>query len=109
MQHILGAKMIKSVGITSFSAPNYVAQALEGEYGLDQLKNFSLTVIKGVGIIHASGPLTLSEYLLPQPAMPFHLVKCSEGALSAIPVSGSKLSLTLSEGETVEGTFRLKI
>lgn len=100
--------MIKTISISSFSAPDYVSQAIEGSYGLDGQKNFYLTVTHGVGEIHACGPVKVSGYRLPTPALPFFLVKCSGGNISGIPVTGSQLDFELSEGEYLHGSFRLR-
>lgn len=99
--------MIKTIDIGAFSAPDYVATALEGSYGLDGQKNLYVTVVKGVGFVHAAGPVTVN-YTLPKTAMPFFLTKCSGGTLTGMPVNDSKLNFTLAEGETVFGSFRLR-
>lgn len=100
--------MIKTIDIGAFSAPDYIATALEGIYGLDGQKNMYVTVVKGVGTVHAAGPVTVRDYRLPVTAMPFFLVKCSGGTLTGIPVTDSKLNFTLAEGETLFGSFRLR-
>lgn len=100
--------MIKTIDIGAFSAPDYIATALEGVYGLDGQKNLYVTVVKGVGFVHAAGPVTVSGYKLPVTAMPFFLIKCSGGTLTGVPVTDSTLDFTLAEGETLFGSFRLK-
>lgn len=100
--------MIKTIDIGAFSAPDYVNTALEGTYGLDGQKNFYVTLVKGVGTVHAAGPVTVSGYKLPVTALPFFLTKCSGGQLSGITVDDSTLNFTLAEGETLFGSFRLK-
>ena len=100
--------MMKTVDIGAFSKPDYVANALEGTWGLDGQRNFYVTLVKGVGFVHAAGPVTVSGYRLPVPAMPFFLTKCSGGSLEGIPVDGGTLDFTLAEGETLFGSFRLR-
>lgn len=100
--------MIKTIDIGAFSQPDYVATALEGTWGLDGQKNMYVTVVKGVGTVHAAGPVTVSDYRLPVTALPFFLTKCSGSSLSGIPVTDSTLNFTLDEGETLFGSFRLK-
>lgn len=99
--------MIRTVNITKFSAPDYVAQALEGTYGLDGRKNIYLTCIKNVMFINASGPLTIDEKL-PENAFPWHLIVCSDSGVRTVRCDNSYLKFTLDEGETAFGSFRLK-
>lgn len=99
--------MIKTVAISPFSAPDYVAQALEGTYGLDGRKNIYFTCIKGLVFVNAAGPLTIDEKL-PENAFDWHLLVLSDSGVRTVPVRGSRISFTLSEGETAQGSFRIK-
>lgn len=99
--------MIKMIDITSFSAPDYVAQALEGSYGIDGRKNLYFTAIKGVVFVNAAGPLSLDERL-PENAFDWHLLVMSDSGVRTVPVRNSHLTVTLAEGETAQGSFRIK-
>lgn len=99
--------MIKMVNITQFSAPDYVAKALEGTYCLDGRKNIYLTCIKGVCFVNANGPLTFDEKL-PVSAFPWHLIVCSDSGIRTVRCDDSYLRFTLDEGETAFGSFRVK-
>ena len=99
--------MIKTVDITHFSAPDYVAQALEGSYGLDGRKGIYLTALKGLVFVNAVGPLTVDEKL-PENAFDWHLMVLSDSGVRTVPVRDSHLSFTLAAGETAQGSFRMK-
>lgn len=99
--------MIKTIDITHFSSPDYVAQALEGSYGLDGRKNIYFTAVKGVVTVNATGPLSFDEKL-PENAFDWHLLVMSDQGVRTVPVRNSHLTVTLSEGETATGSFRLK-
>lgn len=99
--------MIKTVNISSFSAPDYVAQALEGTYGLDGRKNIYFTCIKDVVFVNAAGPLTFDEKL-PENAFPWHLMVLSDTGVRTVRCDNSRLTFTLAENETAQGSFRLK-
>lgn len=99
--------MIKTVNISAFSAPDYVAQALEGTYGLDGRKNIYFTCIKDVVFVNAAGPLTFDEKL-PENAFPWHLMVLSDTGLRTVRCDNSRLTFTLAENETAQGSFRLK-
>ena len=99
--------MIKTVDITQFSSPGYVSQALEGSYGLDGRKNIYFTCIKGLVFVNACGPLSFDEKL-PQNAFPWHLAVYSDSGVRTVRVEGSRLAFELSEGETAQGSFRIK-
>lgn len=99
--------MIKTVDITHFSAPDYVAQALEGSYGLDGRKNLYFTCMKNVVFVNAVGPLTVDEKL-PENVFDWHLLVMSDSGVRTVRVSGSRLSFTLADGETAQGSFRIK-
>ena len=99
--------MIKTIDICSFSAPDYVATALEGSYGWEGRKNIYFTCLKSVCFVNACGPLTFDEKL-PENALPWHLVVLSDNGVRTVPVRNSRLTFTLSEGETAQGSFRIK-
>ena len=99
--------MIKTVNISAFSAPDYVAQALEGTYGLDGRKNIYFTCIKDVVFVNAAGPLTFDEKL-PENALPWHLMVLSDNGVRTVRCNNSHLTFTLAENETAQGSFRLK-
>jgi len=99
--------MIKTIDITHFSAPDYVAQALEGSYGLDGRKGIYFTCVKGLVFVNAVGPLSIDEKL-PENAFDWHLLVLSDGGVRTVRVSGSHLSFTLADGETAQGSFRIK-
>lgn len=99
--------MIKTVDITHFSAPDYVAQALEGSYGLDGRKGIYFTALKGLVFVNAVGPLTVDEKL-PENAFDWHLMVLSDSGVRTVPVHDSHLSFTLAAGETAQGSFRMK-
>lgn len=99
--------MIKTVDITHFSAPDYVAQALEGSYGLDGRKGIYFTALKGLVFVNAVGPLTIDEKL-PENAFDWHLMVLSDSGVRTVPVHDSNLSFTLAAGETAQGSFRMK-
>lgn len=99
--------MIKTVDITHFSAPDYVAQALEGSYGLDGRKGIYFTALKGLVFVNAVGPLTVDEKL-PENAFDWHLMVLSDSGVRTVPVHDSNLSFTLAAGETAQGSFRMK-
>lgn len=99
--------MIKTVDITSFSAPDYVAQALEGSYGLDGRENIYFTCIKNVVFVHAQGPVSIDEDL-PQNALAWHLLVMSNSGVRTVPCTDSHLTFTLAEGETAFGSFRIR-
>lgn len=99
--------MIKTVDITHFSAPDYVAQALEGSYGLDGRKGIYFTALKGLVFVNAVGPLTIDEKL-PENAFDWHLMVLSDSGVRTVPVRDSHLSFTLAAGETAQGSFRMK-
>ena len=99
--------MIKTVDITHFSAPDYVAQALEGSYGLDGRKGIYFTALKGLVFVNAVGPLTVDEKL-PENAFDWHLMVLSDSGVRTVPVRDSHLSFTLAAGETAQGSFRMK-
>lgn len=99
---------MKTVGITQFSTPDYVAQALEGVYGLDGRKNIYFTCLKGVVTVNAAGPLEF-DGKLPENALPWHLVVYGgSGLVRTVYVPDSHLTFSLAEGETASGTFRIK-
>lgn len=99
--------MIKIVDITPFSQSGYVAQALEGSYGLDGRENIYFTCIKGVVFVNAAGPLTFDEDL-PTNAFPWHLTIFDGTSIRQVYVNNSHLTFTLAEGETASGSFRIK-
>ena len=99
--------MIKTIDITHFSAPDYVAQALEGSYGLDGRKGIYFTCIKSLVFVTAAGPLSFDEKL-PENAMPWHLCIYSDNGMRTVPVRDSHLTFTLAEDETAQGFFRIK-
>lgn len=99
--------MIKTIDITAFSAPDYVAQALEGSYGIDGRKNIYFTAMKGLVFVNAVGPLEFDEKL-PENAFDWHLLVMSDSGIRTVPVHDSKLSFTLAAGETAQGSFRMK-
>jgi hypothetical protein len=99
--------MIKLVEISHLSTPDYVAQALEGSYGLDGRKNIYFTGVKGLVFVNAVGPLSIDEKL-PQNAFDWHLVVCSDTGVRTVPVRNSQLTFTLAEGETAQGSFRIR-
>lgn len=99
--------MIKTVDITSFSAKDYVFQALEGSYGLDGRKGIYFTCIKGLVFVNAVGPLTFDEDI-PQNVFAWHLLVMSDSGVRTVPVHDSHLTFTLAEGETATGSFRIK-
>lgn len=99
--------MIKTVDITHFSAPDYVAQALEGAYGLDGRKNIYFTCLKNLVFVNAVGPLTINEKL-PENAFDWHLMVLSDSGVRTVPVHNSQLSFTLADGETAQGSFRIR-
>jgi len=99
--------MIKTVGITQFSASDYVAQALEGSYGLDGRKNIYFTCLKDVVFVNAVGPLSFDEKL-PENAFAWHLLVLSDTGVRTVRCDNSHLTFTLADGETAQGSFRLK-
>lgn len=99
--------MIKTIDITSFSDADYVAQALEGSYGWDGRKNLYFTCLKSLCFVNAVGPLTVDEKL-PENAFDWHLLVMSDDGVRTVPVRNSHLTFTLAEGETAQGSFRLK-
>jgi hypothetical protein len=99
--------MIKTIDITHFSAPDYVAQALEGSYGLDGRKNMYFTCLKSLCFVNAVGPITVDEKI-PENAFDWHLLVMSDSGVRTVPVRNSHLTFTLAEGETATGSFRLK-
>lgn len=99
--------MIKTVNISAFSAPDYVAQAMEGTYGLDGRKNIYFTCIKDVVFVNAAGPLTFDEKL-PESAFPWHLMVLSDNGVRTVRCDNSRLTFTLASNETAQGSFRLK-
>lgn len=99
--------MIKTVGITQFSAPDYVAQALEGSYGLDGRKNIYFTCIKDLVFVNATGPLDVDE-TLPENAFAWHLLVLSDSGVRTVRCDNSHLTFSLADGETAQGSFRLK-
>lgn len=99
--------MIRTVGISHLSAPDYVAQALEGSYGLDGRKNLYFTCVKNVVHVNAVGPLTFDEKL-PENVFDWHLIVCSDTGVRTVRCSNSHLTFTLAEGETAQGSFRIK-
>jgi len=99
--------MIKTIDINSFSAQDYVSQALEGSYGLDGRENIYFTAIKGVVFVHAQGPVSIDEDL-PQNALAWHLLVMSNSGVRTVPCTNSHLTFTLAEGETAFGSFRIK-
>ena len=99
--------MIKTIDITSFSDADYVAQALEGSYGWDGRKNMYFTCLKSLCFVNAVGPLTVDEKL-PENAFDWHLIVMSDDGVRTVPVRNSHLTFTLAEGETAQGSFRLK-
>ena len=99
--------MIKTVGITQFSAPDYVAQALEGSYGLDGRKNIYFTCIKDLVFVNATGPIDFDE-TLPENAFAWHLLVLSDNGTRTVRCDNSHLTFTLADGETAQGSYRLK-
>jgi hypothetical protein len=99
--------MIKTVDICNFSAPDYVAQALEGSYGWEGRKNIYFTCLKSVCFVNACGPLDFDEKL-PENAFDWHLIVCSDSGTRTVPVHNSRLTFTLADGETAQGSFRIK-
>lgn len=99
--------MIKTVGITQFSAPDYVAQALEGSYGLDGRKNIYFTCIKDLVFVNATGPIDFDE-TLPENAFAWHLLVLSDNGTRTVRCDNSHLTFSLADGETAQGSFRLK-
>ena len=99
--------MIKTIEITHFTSPDYVAQALEGSYGLDGRKGIYFTCIKSLVFVNATGPLSFDEKL-PENAMPWHLCVCSDSGVRTVPVRDSHLTFELADGETANGSFRIK-
>lgn len=99
---------MKTIGITQFSAPDYIAQAIEGVYGLDGRKNIYFTCVKNVVTVNAAGPLEFDE-VLPEACLPWHLaIYGGTQPVRTVYVPDNHLSFTLSEGETATGTFRVK-
>lgn len=99
--------MINTVNITQFSAPDYVAQALEGSYGLDGRKNIYFTCVKDVVFVNAVGPLDFDEKL-PENAFAWHLMVLSDSGSRTVRCEDSHLTFSLADGETAQGSFRLK-
>lgn len=99
--------MIKTIDISAFSQPDYVSTALEGSFGWDGRENMYMTCLKSVVFINACGPLTVDEDL-PQNALPWHMLVMSDQGVRTVPVRDSHLTLTLAEGETAFGSFRIK-
>lgn len=99
--------MIRTVNISHLSSPDYVAQALEGTYGLDGREGIYFTCVKNVVFVNAAGPLKFDE-VLPQNSLPWHLIVCSDSGVRTVKVNNSHLSFTLNEGETAQGMFRIK-
>ena len=99
--------MIKTIDLSPFSQPAYVATALEGSYGLDGRDNIYMTAVKGVVFIHAVGPLSIDE-ALPQNALPWHLMVMSDQGVRTVRCDNSHLTFTLADGETAFGSFRMK-
>lgn len=99
--------MIKTIDITHFSAPDYVAQALEGSYGLDGRKNIYFTCVKNVVMVNAVGPLSIDEKL-PQNCFDWHLIVASDDGVRTVRVHDSHLKFDLNENETAQGSFRIK-
>lgn len=99
--------MIKTIDISSFSAPDYVSQALEGSYGIDGREHIFFTCMKGLCFVNAAGPLTFDEDL-PTNLFPWHLVIYNGTSFRQVYVNNSHLTFTLAEGETASGSFRIK-
>ncbi|WP_407449595.1 hypothetical protein [Fibrobacter sp.] len=99
--------MIKTVGITQFSAPDYVAKALEGSFGVEGRKNIYFTCVKDVVFVNAVGPLTFDE-TLPENAFAWHLLVLSDNGTRTVRCDNSHLTFTLADGETAQGSYRLK-
>ena len=99
--------MIKTIDIGAFSAPDYVAQALEGSYGWDGRKNIYFTCLKSLCFVNACGPLEFDEKL-PENAFDWHLLVMGDNGVRTVPVRDSRLTFTLSEDETATGSFRLR-
>lgn len=99
--------MIKTIDITHFSAPDYVAQALEGSYGLEGKKNIYMTCVKNVVFVNAAGPLEFDEEL-PENSLPWHLCIYDGTNIRQVYVNNSHLTFSLAEGETASGMFRIK-
>lgn len=99
--------MIKTVNISAFSAPDYVATALEGSYGLDGRENIYFTCVKGLVFVNAAGPLHFDEDL-PTNLFPWHLVIYDGSNSRQVYVSNSHLTFDLAEGETARGSFRIR-
>lgn len=99
--------MIRTIDISGFSAPDYVATALEGSYGLDGRKGIYFTCLKGLVFVNAVGPLSIDEKL-PENAFDWHLLVLSDSGVRTVRVHDSKLTFTLADGETAQGSFRMK-
>ena len=98
--------MIKTVDISHFSSPDYVAQALEGAYGIEGRDHIYFTAVKGVVTMHASGPIDIDEDI-PVAALPFHVVVCGS-SVRTVPCDGKRLTFTLAEDETAFASYRLR-
>lgn len=99
--------MVKTIDISAFSAPDYVAQALEGSYGWEGKKGIYFTCMKSLCFVNAAGPLVYDEPV-PQSAFDWHLLVMGDNGVRTVPVRNSRLTFTLAEGETAQGSFRIK-
>jgi hypothetical protein len=99
---------MNTVKLTSFSKPDYVSQALEGTWGIDGYPNVYFTLVKGLCFVNAAGPCSF-DGVLPENAFAWHLKIFDDSGLNrVVPVRDSRLSFSLEEGETAEGSFRVK-